>query len=331
MTSRQDIEHQFLTDAGWGDAARQPIAGDASGRLYHRLKKNGATAILMNAPPPQENVRSFVAIDQYLCAKGYSAPKIFAGDAAAGFLLLEDFGDESFTRILARDASAETENTLYSTAIDVLLDLHTQPLPDDVATYDETRLAHDAALFVETWVSQHHTDAGYLETAGRTFHDAWRAAWRHATELPHALSLRDYHAGNLMWLGNRPDLRRVGLLDFQDALAAPVAYDLVSLLNDARRDVSPRTERAMIERYLSVRGDIGEDAFRAGYAVLGAQRGIRIAGVFTRLARRDGKSQYLAYLPRVWRQIETHLAHPALEHVRQWMDDYAPSHLRCND
>jgi hypothetical protein len=133
-----------------------------------------------------------------------------------------------------------------------------------------------------------------------------------------------------MWLGDRSGLRRVGLLDFQDALAAPVAYDLVSLLNDARRDVSPHTERAMIERYLSARGDIAEDAFKAGYAVLGAQRSVRIAGVFTRLARRDGKSQYLAHLPRVWRQIETHLAHPALEHIRQWMDEYAPQHLRCS-
>lgn len=331
MIGRQDRERHFLADAGWDDAARQPLAGDASGRLYHRLKQNGATAILMDAPPPQENVHSFVVIDQYLCAQGYSAPKIIAGDEAAGFLLLEDFGDESFTRILARDGSAKTESTLYSNAIDVLHDLHTRPLPNAVATYDETRLAGDAALFVEAWVGQHHTDARYLETAGQAFQNAWRAAWRHATALPYALSLRDFHADNLMWLADRSGLKRVGLLDFQDALAAPVAYDLVSLLNDARRDVSPQTERAMIERYLSARGDIAEDAFRAGYAVLGAQRGVRIVGVFTRLARRDGKSQYLAYLPRVWRQIETHLAHPALEPVRQWMDDFAPPHLRCTN
>ena len=141
--------------------------------------------------------------------------------------------------------------------------------------------------------------------------------------------LRDYHSPNLMWLPEREGIRRVGILDFQDALSGPLAYDLVSLLQDARLDVPEALEREQLARYCAARGaqsqQFSSDQFVALYATLGAQRNSKILGIFARLAKRDGKRGYLAHIPRVARYLERDLAHPALAELRRFYARELPS------
>ena len=257
---------------------------------------------------------------------GYSAPEILAADEAQGFALIEDFGDDSFSALLAGPDASSLERTLYEAATDFLIDLHRQPVPSDLPCYDPAWMLSDAALFLETAIG----DA--VEPAmAEEFEAAWRGPLDDATRGPAVLCLRDFHAGNLMWLPARGDadcatygLRRVGLLDFQDARLGPAAYDLVSLLQDARRDLGDGLEQAMLARYLDALPNPDEAAFRAAYAILGAQRAVRIIGVFHRLAKRDDKPGYLAHLPRVWQHLDTNLVHPSLAPVRAWFDRWVP-------
>lgn len=274
----------------------------------------------MDAPPPGENVASFAAIARHLRGLGYGAPEIFALDEAAGFMLLEDFGDDTYTRLLDRPEADEA--ALYGVAVDFLADLHQKPLPESVPRYDAEKLTRDARLFLACYLKAE--EAGN-EALYRAFDAAMRAVLPHATGLPYALSLRDFHAGNLMWLPARKGLRRLGLLDFQDALAAPIAYDLVSLLQDARRDVA--CGEPMMERYLAANPALDPVAFRAGYAVLGLQRSLRIIGVFSRLAQR-GKPDYLSFLPRVWRHVAACGCHDASAPLAAWLDEHVPLKAR---
>ena len=308
----------FAADAGWGDALEVPLAGDASARRYTRLTRGDATAVLMDDPPPGHSVAAFVRIAGLLRGMGYSAPDVLAADEGRGFVLLEDLGDDSISALLAGPAAGSLERTLYEAATDFLIDLHRQPLPSDLRRYDAAWMLDDATLFLES-IAGGATDA----SMAAEFKAAWRGPLEEAAQGPQALCLRDFHAGNLMWLPAREDgsdVGRVGLLDFQDARLGPAAYDLVSLLQDARRDLGAGLEAAMIARYLRASPDSDEAGFRAAYAILGAQRAVRIIGVFRRLARRDGKPTYLAHLPRVWGHLDGNLAHPALVPVRDWFD-----------
>ena len=321
----------FAARAGWGDAARRALAGDASARRYERLTRGDATAVLMDDPPPQDSVGAFVRIARLLRGMGYSAPDIFAADEDLGFLLLEDLGDDRFDALLARAGSATLERTLYEAACDFLVDLHRRPVPPDLPRYGADWMLDDAALFLES--ALHDTDGD----AAVEFAAAWRRPLEEAADGPAALCLRDFHAGNLMWLPARGDggdggggtagVRRVGLLDFQDARSGPAAYDLVSLLQDARRDLGAGLEAAMVARYLQASPGLDEAALRAAYASLGAQRAVRIIGIFHRLARRDGKPAYLAHLPRVWGHLGRNLAHPALAPLRAWFDRWCPERM----
>lgn len=328
MTGMSRAVADFLDAAGWGGAALSPLAGDASARRYARLARDNGTAVLMDASALPETIAPFLQIGEHLRACGYSAPEVYARDEAHGLLLLEDLGEKSFAGI-GTGASAPAQEEMLEAAVDLLADLQTRPLPHGVPAYDPERMIQEAALFIDTWLANRHAPDAGLARPHAEFCEAWEAPLNAAWELPAALCLRDFHAGNLMWLGSRTGIARVGLLDFQDALEAPVAYDMVSLLNDARRDIAPEVESAMITRYLAARTDIPRPAFDAGYAILGAQRGLRIAGIFTRLAERDGKSQYLAHMPRVWRQIDRHTAHPSLGRVREWLARYAPAEQRA--
>jgi len=312
----------FLEDAGWAKASRSPLAGDASARRYERLALSGNHAVLMDAPPPGENVVSFATIAHHLRALHYSAPEIYAIDEIAGFMLLEDLGDNTYTRLLGVTAR---EAELYSVAVDFLSDLHRKPLPRGVPRYGTEKLVGDAHLFLACYLKVERAEG---EALYRDFDAAWQSVLHHATDLPYALSLRDFHAGNLIWLNERNGIQRLGLLDFQDALAAPIAYDLVSLLQDARRDVTG-TEQ-MMDRYLAANPTLDADAFRAGYAVLGVQRGLRIVGVFSRLAMR-GKPEYLTYLPRVWRHVEACGRHDATAPIVAWLDEHARPARRERD
>jgi aminoglycoside/choline kinase family phosphotransferase len=317
----------FLAASGWRDAKRQPLAGDASFRRYCRLERDGATAMLMDAPPPQEDVRPFLAIAGALRELGFSAPATLAAEAAAGLLLIEDFGDDTYTRLLAKGAD---EAELYALAVDVLIALHRRFTPQampGLPPYDDTRLLNEAALLVDWYLPAITGDTTPADLRA-DYLDLWRGLFAQARAVPSTLVLRDYHVDNLMRIAGRGGLAACGLLDFQDAVLGPITYDLVSLLEDSRRDFAPDLAAAMRARYLAAFPDLDHAAFDASFAVLGAQRHCKVIGIFTRLDRRDGKPRYLAHIPRLWRLIDQDLRHPALAPVKQWLDRHIPPKLR---
>ena len=316
----------FLARAGWAGVARRPLAGDASFRKYSRLIDGARHAVLMDAPPPMENVGGFVALARHLRALGYSAPEVLAQDAEHGLLLLEDLGDDTYTRRLA---AGDDEAALYVRAIDLLIDLHRNPQAVCIAVppYDDARLLAEAALFTD-WYLPAITGRPTAADSRARYLALWQEAFAHARAVPSTLVLRDYHVDNLMWLPARSGIAACGLLDFQDAVIGPVAYDLVSLIEDARRDTAPELQCAMIARYLAAFPALDRERFRAAYCVLGAQRNAKIIGIFTRLMARDGKPQFLAHIARVWRLLEGDLEHPALARVRAWFAANAPPESR---
>lgn len=335
MTDRAALTDGFLARTGWAEARREPLAGDASRRRYERLSLNGRSAVLMDAPA-SEDVGRFIAIARHLAGLGFRAPQIYAEDETSRLLLLEDLGDRRFGRLIDHEPAAVPPQTLFEAAVDVLTALHRQPAPAYVTTVDDVYLAREAELFVEWWLAKHLEKAD-SEALHRAYDEAWREIRPVALAGPHVLALRDFHADNLMWLPETPaaagatganGVSRVGVLDFQDAVRAPVAYDLVSLLQDARRDIPVELAEAMIDRYLAAFPSLDAEAFRASYAALGAHRNLRIIGVFSRLGLRDGKTQYLRHMPRVWRLVEHNLAHPALAPLKTRLDRMAPPKLR---
>lgn len=307
----------FLAAHGWGDADILPLAGDASFRRYFRVADGDRRAVLMDAPPPQEDPRPFLAVADYLHREGFGAPRVLAADLPAGLVLLEDFGDLRMRE--AVDADPAIEQSVYARAVDLLAELHASPAAD-LAPYSLAEYQREAALLVD-W----YCPAAGIDPDRAGFAAAWDRvlATVLADDARRVTVLRDYHAENIMLVGDGPSL---GLLDFQDALVGHPAYDLVSLLQDARRDVPEAVETAMLRRYLARAG--GSPRFDASYAILGAQRNTKIIGIFTRLWQRDGKPHYLGFLPRVWRYLERDLAHPALAPVASWFDANLPAQRR---
>jgi aminoglycoside/choline kinase family phosphotransferase len=316
----------FLAASGWGGAEVRPLAGDASFRRYYRVRRGAAGAVLMDAPPEKEDVRPFMRIGQHLARLGLSAPQMLAADVPAGLLLLEDFGDDTYTRLLDRGADAAE---LYGLAVDVLSFLHRLPhaVPAALPPYDIGRLLEEALLFTD-WYLPAVTGAPTLPAVRDAYIAAWRCVLPLALASAPTLVLRDFHVDNLMRVAGRGGLAACGLLDFQDAVAGPPAYDLMSLLEDARRDVAPPLKAAMLDRYL--RNAPGRDhaAFAQAFTVLAAQRHCKVIGIFTRLLRRDGKPIYLRHIPRVWRLLEEALAAPTLVPVADWFARHVPAHLR---
>ena len=314
----------FLDAAGWGGAEIQPLPGDASFRRYFRIVgDDGSSAMLMDAPPPHEDPRPFLKAAHYLADHGFRAPRILAEDAAQGLVLLEDFGHRRMRDHL--DRAADDEHPVYAAAVEVLAKLAEAPAgPFD--PYDLNTYLREAKLFTEWFCVAHG-----LAVDDDGFEAAWREVMQPVLDAQAALPgggvtvLRDYHAENVMLLD---DITEQGLLDFQDALVGHPAYDLVSLLQDARRDVAPELEAAMLDHYRAHTG-AGED-FLSHYAIVGAQRNAKIVGIFVRLSRRDGKHHYLSLIPRVWDLMERDLAHPALEPVARWMDANIPGELRAS-
>jgi aminoglycoside/choline kinase family phosphotransferase len=305
----------FLTTLGWEGAVIAPLAGDASFRRYFRVTHATRRAVLMDAPPPHEDPRPFIAIARWLVAKGFAAPAILGADEERGLVLIEDFGDDRMREAIEADPDVTVK--LYSDAVDLLAALRTHA-PEGLAPYDTAVLHREAGLFSE-W----YTPAVGLDVDVAGYRAAWDQVFAHALADKPVTVLRDYHVENLMLVG--PE-RTLGLLDFQDALAGHAAYDLVSLLQDARRDVEPSIEEAMIQRYLVATGE--GDAFLNAYHVLGAQRNAKILGIFTRLWKRDGKPRYAALCPRVWAYLERDLSQPVLAPVAAWFDDNVPPELR---
>ncbi len=342
----------FIDAAGWSDAQVRPFPGDASTRSYFRLVRGGESAVLMDAPagaeapacPPDAdpqrrtalgynalarlagpNPAAFAGLSEALTARGFSAPRILHADASAGFLLLEDLGDALFARVIE---TPRQEQSLYEAAVDALAALYRSSFDPEmrhdghvwrVLDYDATAKIAEADLLLDWYLP--HAAGLSVDAAGRA---SWAAAWREALEVTRAhapgLTLRDFHAENLIWLPERDAEARVGLLDFQDALFGHPAYDLVSLIEDARRDVSLELAAPLKQRFMDQAGLSGADAFEAAYSVTGAQRNAKILGIFVRLAKRDGKQRYLDLIPRVLAHFRGDMAHPALDPVRRWLD-----------
>jgi N-acetylmuramate 1-kinase len=329
-TIRQQAIDAFIATTSFAGALLHPLAGDASFRRYIRLTLGSQSAMLMDAPPERENVRPFIAVAERLVQCGYSAPRILARDEQQGFLLLEDLGDETFSRILRGDASQE--EALYTAAIDALCDWHRagSALADTsqlrLPLYDTTLLFNEIRLFSDWYLPQVMGQHEALLYGGEWL-DIWHSLLREHPLATDQFVHRDFHADNLMWLPQRSGHARLGLLDFQDAVYGDAAYDLVSLLEDARRDVPPALTKAMLERYCAQTGCDSEQLHLA-YALLAAQRNSKIVGIFTRLAARDGKQHYLNYLPRVWQHLQHDLEHPALRPLRDWVNAHIPAMAR---
>jgi aminoglycoside/choline kinase family phosphotransferase len=311
MPERDELIRDFLTREGFGVARRVPLAGDASVRRYERLKGGPMPGVLMDAPPGQIDLAPFLRVGRWLRGLGFSAPEVLAADPASGLALLEDLGDDLLNRVLAAGGG---EISLYAAAVDLLVELQRAAPPDGLPPYDEAKMFAEASLLVE-WYAP---DLG--EPASTDYLEIWREVLPTTRVGKDCVVYVDYHADNLLWLPTRAGHARIGLLDFQDARIGPPAYDLVSLLEDARRDVGHTLAEAMIERYLAARPELDASAFRAAYAVLGAQRNAKILGLFTRLARRDGKAAYLDLLPRVLGYLRGDLRHAVLAPLRAWFE-----------
>jgi aminoglycoside/choline kinase family phosphotransferase len=351
----------LLAETGFANAERRKLAGDASTRAYERLILPDRRAMLMNAPaenkepacPPEASdaerlamgwnasarlaasrVDAFVAVAAHLRHCGYSAPDIYGADIANGYAVVEDLGDALFANVLREGGD---EIALYRAAADLLADLHARPLPRwlpaprtdawPLLDYDRLALTVNADLFVD-WLGKASPDV--------RIDDKTRARWEfirdglieQALAFPRAFTIRDYHAENLLWLPDRQGVRRVGLLDFQDAIRGWRGWDFAMLLHDARRDVSPAASEAAITHYLARTG--AEDApFRRELCVLGALNALRILGVFSRLVARDGKPRYREFMPREWGHLAALMKHPALHELAAFVDEVAGAHVRA--
>ncbi len=351
QVARLKALRQFLTDAGYLDARRLRMAGDASTRSYARLIRDDGVFILMNAPrrpdgPPiydgksysaavhlAEDVKPFVAVDNGLREHGFSAPAIHHADLDAGFLIIEDFGTAGF--IEGDPPAPITER--YQAATDMLAALHARTLPEIVPlaplrtyaipTFDTEAMLVEIGLMPEWYLPDRGVElSGELRSE---FITMWRELLKKPASSPTTWVMRDFHSPNLIWLDERPGIAKVGIIDFQDAVLGPPAYDLVSLLQDARIDVPEQIELTLLTRYIKARR-AADDSFDAAgfaelYAIMSAQRNTRLLGTFARLNRRDGKPQYLRHQPRIWTYLSRSLAHPALSRLKEWYSANVPS------
>jgi len=326
MTDRDRQISLFLAAHGW-DGSPQVLHGDASQRRFLRLTAPERSAVLMDAPLPEHRTGAFVALSALLNRLGLSAPQVLAVDAAHGLVLLEDFGD---ARMGARLDDGADPGPLLDLAVDVLIELQQTFTLDDPAAAALPR--YDASLFLEQLdlfpqLVPAHYGLTVDAAAAAAFRTAWTAPLHDACEGPQSLLLRDYFADNLMLLPDRPGVRACGLLDFQDAGIGPVAYDLVSLLEDARRDIAPANVDRCLERYRAAFPYARGAGFAQSCSVLAAVRHCRIIAVFVRLAA-AGRERYLNHLPRLWRLLEGHLDEPPLQPVAAWLDIHLPQDRR---
>jgi len=350
QVARLKALREFLDGAGYIDAKRLRMPGDASIRSYARLIRDDGMVILMNFPRRPdglalydgksysaavhlaEDVKPWVAIDNGLRARGFSAPAIHYADLDAGFLITEDFGTAGFVE--GDPPRPITER--YEAATDLLAALHREALPEilplapqityAIPTFDTDALLIEIRLMLEWYLPDRGAEP--TEKMRAEFITMWRDLLGNYAAAAKTLVLRDFHSPNLIWLDQRPDIARVGIIDFQDAVLGPPAYDLVSLLQDARVDVPEQLELALLTRYIKARRG-SDDTFDPAqfaelYAIMSAQRNTRLLGTFARLNRRDGKPQYLRHQPRIWTYLERSLAHPLLSRAREWYSANVP-------
>ncbi len=324
MSNNRQLEIEKFVADNCSQYSLCHLAGDASFRRYIRINCSSGSFMLMDAPPDKEDVRPFMAVCNYLRASGYSAPQIISANEQLGLLLLEDLGDDSFSRLLRVDCAPEEE--YYRLAVAVLADWQKMNNSLNLPEYDHKILLTEASLF-SNWFLPQIINSADLAALQAEYEALWRELLADAPLVTSCFTHRDYHADNLMWLPRRAGIKKLGLLDFQDALYGDPAYDLVSLLEDARRDVDESLAMRMIDYYHTISAD-DKERFSAAYAVLAAQRNSKIIGIFTRLAVRDGKEHYLKLLPRVWQHLLRDIEHPSLRKLSAWINKYIPIQQR---
>jgi aminoglycoside/choline kinase family phosphotransferase len=315
----------FLERHGFDSLTLAALPADASARRYFRLAEAGL--LLMDSPPASEPLGPYLRVAGLLRALGLSAPRVVAADEHAGLALIEDFGQDTYTRLLA---AGHPEQPLYQLAVDCLAELHRAPTSHGAAlpAYDGPRLAEEYALFIDWYVPL--LIGSEAATALREqYLQLFAQACQGVAERREALVLRDFHVDNLMLLEGRSGVAACGLLDFQDALQGAAAYDLMSLLEDARRDLPDELRQQLLQRYLEQRPELNVERFRADYQVLAAQRHAKVLGIFVRLARRDGKTHYLSHLPRTLGLFVRALDAPALQPLRAFLEQHLPEHWRA--
>ncbi len=360
-TPREAERRAFLAQAGLSDARRAPLPGDASTRRYERLFPAGGPSRMLMAQvaaaesPPADpawsperrhaegwnavarlsagRIEAFAAVAAHLRAVGLSAPEMKAVDVSAGLAVLEDFGDDVFARVIE---NGQDETPLYLAAVEALARLHAAGAPSTLTgpagdwplqTYDETALQGGADLFVE-WLPRLRPDLRFDAAAVAEWREAWAPVVAEGAAGASVMAHRDYHAENLIWLPERDGVARVGMIDFQDAVRAHPSWDLHSLLQDARRDVSSELEAEALDRYFSAAQVSDRAAVLRGYAGLAALNEARILGIFARLIARDGKPRYAAFMPRMWAHLNRNLEKQGLEDVARWFDRYVPAEVR---
>ena len=360
MSDREALRLDFLKSAGLGAAGRAPLPGDAATRRYERLTlPGGATLMLMDQAPAAESppadpawtpeqrraagwnatarlsagrIDAFAAVAAHLRSVGLSAPEVMALDVGNGLAVLEDLGDDLYARVIE---AGQAEAPLYMAAVEALARLHAAPTPDiltgpggdwPLQTYDATALKGGADLFVE-WLPQLRPELAFSDEALTQWDAAWAPVVAAAQEAASVMAHRDYHAENLIWLPERAGAARSGMIDFQDAVRAHPSWDLHSLLQDARRDVSPELEAAALDRYFALRPEVDREAFMADYAALATLNEARILGIFARLIVRDGKPRYAAFMPRMWAHLTANLPRTTGP-LAAWFAEHVPAELR---
>ena len=355
MTTSLDIEI-FLKKSGWKNFDRTRIKGDASSRRYERVTSHNQNAILMITPQAEnenyeissgktntrENmgynslarlagnkVEAFICISKELSIRGFSAPKIFASDLSKGLLLLEDLGDNLFSKFI--QSNANQEKKLYLAAVDCLAAIYRSTFSKNLTyensfweleVYDDVAMLAEVDLLLDWYAKDFGHQIGSQNK--KIWHSIWKKLFINFEAVAPGLGLRDFHAENIFWLNQREGTENIGLIDFQDALFVHPSYDLVSLVEDARRDVSPELTEMLIDRFCQKSGIKNDEKFRSAYAIMGAQRNAKILGIFVRLAKRDKKLQYLDYIPRVKEHLMRNLNSPCCEELKQWLEQNIP-------
>lgn len=316
----------FLNRNGWDDALVEPIKSDASFRNYYRIRKKNLTSILMDTSRSSEKIEKFIEVSKLLNNFGLSAPNCLATDFKTGYSLLEDFGENSFNNEIL---NGKNPLILYEKAVDVLVHIKKQSVSKNFQKFDTKRMLEEVSLFID-WTLPSITGYKVDNINKSEFLLLWKNVLTELEDYKNTLVLFDYHVDNLMWLNSRKGIKKVGLLDFQDALLGPSEYDLVSILEDARRDVEQEIVEEMIRRYLFFCPE-KKNTFNKNYSILGAQRNTRILGVFVRLFIRDNKSNYLTFMPRVWDLLEKDLQHPVLSKLHKWYNKNVSKSIRTKE
>ena len=320
---RSDLIKNFLKKNKLDKMPIEWMPSDASSRHYARIKTPKKNYILMDAPKP-EKPEQFVLVDKILAKNGLSVPQIYDSDFDNGLVLLEDFGDDTYARMLAKGAD---ELELYKTALSSLVKISEVKDFDGIPLYDDKWLNYAITSFTD-WFIPNALNRELTQKEKDSFNKIWKDLYASIEKAPKGLILIDYHIDNMMHLKGKSGYKACGLLDFQDAKVGPLAYDLASLIEDARRDVPKEIRKQILDMYIKAFPEMDKDLFMRSYHIVAAKRHVRVIGVFTRLKARDGKDKYLKHIPRVWKLLEEHLNEPYLKPLKNWLDEIVPEHLR---